>query len=147
MPATAAAPAARSISGGTPGRDSGRAANILVADDDRVIQGVLTFFLTQAGFVVKAANNGQQALDMAATQAPDLLVLDGRMPELDGFEVLKRWQLIPHLAKVPVIMLTSENDESKMASALKGGAVAYLTKPFSPDDLVSRAKQLTGRTA
>ena len=108
-----------------------------------MIQGVLTFFLTQAGFVVKAANNGRQALEMARSDAPDLLVLDGRMPELDGFEALKLWHQTPRLAKVPVIMLTSEKDEAKMASALGNGAVAYLTKPFSPDDLVARATQLT----
>jgi DNA-binding response OmpR family regulator len=130
-----------------PARDGSQPARILVADDDRVIQGVLTFFLSQAGFVVKAANNGRQALEMAESQKPDLLVLDGRMPELDGFEVLKRWRQAPGLSKVPVIMLTSETDESKMASALGDGAVAYLTKPFSPDDLVRRAKELTGAAA
>ena len=127
-----------------PARDGSQPARILVADDDRVIQGVLTFFLSQAGFTVKAANNGRQALEMAENEKPDLLVLDGRMPELDGFEVLKRWRQAPALSKIPVVMLTSETDESKMASALGGGAVAYLTKPFSPDDLVKRAKELTG---
>jgi CheY-like chemotaxis protein len=125
-------------------RGGPQAAQILVADDDRVIQGVLSFFLTQAGFLVKAANNGRQALEMAESDKPDLLVLDGRMPELDGFEVLKRWRQSPGLSKVPVIMLTSETDDAKKASALGGGAVAYLTKPFSPDDLVRRAKELTG---
>jgi len=142
-PPPAAGPAGRPISGASPGQKTPRPANILIADDDRVIQGVLTFFLTQAGFIVKAANNGEQALEMAKSDAPDLLVLDGRMPELDGFEVLKRWALIPRLARVPVIMLTSEDDEAKRASALGSGAVAYLTKPFSPDDLVRRATQLT----
>ena len=95
--------------------------------------------------MVKTANNGRQALEMALSDAPDLLVLDGRMPELDGFEALKLWRQTPRLAKVPVIMLTSEKDDAKMASALDTGAVAYLTKPFSPDDLVARATQLTGK--
>jgi two-component system chemotaxis response regulator CheY len=143
-PAAAATPAGRFLPRGPAKQDASGPARILIADDDRVIQGVLTFFLTQAGFVVKAANNGQQALEMAKSEAPDLLVLDGRMPELDGFEVLKRWQQMPGLTKVPVVMLTSDKDESKMASALGSGAVAYLTKPFSPDDLVRRAKELTG---
>jgi DNA-binding response OmpR family regulator len=143
-PPAATAPASRFLPRAAPAREGSQTARILVADDDRVIQGVLTFFLSQAGFVVKAANNGRQALEMAESERPDLLVLDGRMPELDGFEVLKRWQQSPGLSKVPVIMLTSEKDDSMMASALGGGAVAYLTKPFSPDDLVSRAKELTG---
>lgn len=127
----------------SPAREKSQASRILIADDDRVIQGVLTFFLTQAGFVVNAANNGRQALEMAGAERPDLLVLDGRMPELDGFEVLKRWHQDPALSKIPVVMLTSEKDDVKMASALGNGAVAYLTKPFSPDDLVQRAKELT----
>lgn len=135
-----AAPASTARASGS----GSQAAQILVADDDRVIQGVLSFFLNQAGFLVRAANNGRQALEMAESQKPDLLVLDGRMPELDGFEVLKRWRQSPGLSKVPVIMLTSETDDAKKASALGGGAVAYLTKPFSPDDLVRRAKELTG---
>jgi DNA-binding response OmpR family regulator len=139
-------PAARPAPASPQGRGTSRPAQVLIADDDRVIQGVLTFFLTQAGFVVKAANNGRQALEMAQADAPDLLVLDGRMPELDGFAALKLWRQTPRLAKVPVIMLTSENDEAKMASALDSGAVAYLTKPFSPDDLVARATQLTANT-
>ena len=143
-PLVAASPAGRFVPSAPSGDRKPRPAHILIADDDRVIQGVLTFFLTQAGFVVKAANNGKQALEMAKSEAPDLLVLDGRMPELDGFEVLNRWHQMESLAKVPVIMLTSEKDESKMASALGSGAVAYLTKPFSPDDLVRRAKELTG---
>ena len=138
------APAARPVSSSPPGPKAGRPSRILVADDDKVIQGVLTFFLTQAGFVVSSATDGEQALEMAKADAPDLLVLDGRMPKLDGFEVLKRWVSIPALAKVPVIMLTSEEDEAKKAGALGSGAVAYLTKPFSPDDLVRRAKELTG---
>ncbi|WP_367872085.1 PleD family two-component system response regulator [Luteolibacter sp. Populi] len=145
-PATPAPPAAAVSAGPPPPRSPGgrQPAHILIADDDRVIQGVLTFFLKQAGFIVRAANNGQQALDMAKSEPPDLLVLDGRMPELDGFEVLKLWHQIPGLTKVPVIMLTSEIDDSMKASALGSGAVAYLTKPFSPDDLVARATQLTG---
>lgn len=144
-PPAGSAPAERLPQPASPVRKGSQAARILVADDDRVIQGVLNFFLSQAGFVVKVANNGRQALEMAEAEKPDLLVLDGRMPELDGFEVLKRWHEAPGLRKVPVIMLTSESDESKMASALGAGAVAYLTKPFSPDDLVKRVTELTGR--
>ncbi len=148
VPVPAAGPAERTDSRSTTGRPLSRQQpHILVADDDRVIHGVLTFFLTQGGFFVKTASNGQQALEMAQAETPDLLVLDGRMPELDGFEVLKRWREIPSLAKVPVIMLTSEKDESQMKSALASGAVAYLTKPFSPDDLVKRATELTGKRA
>lgn len=118
---------------------------VLVADDDPLIHGVLGFFLKNAGFAVTQANNGRQALEMAESRPPDLLVLDGMMPEMSGFEVLKHWHRIPSLAPIPVIMLTGEKDESKMAEALGSGAVAYLTKPFSPDALVQHALDLTAR--
>jgi CheY-like chemotaxis protein len=125
--------------------EQARAARVLVVDDDRVIHGVLAFFLAEAGFVVQSAFNGRQALEMAEADAPDLMVLDGMMPELDGLEVLKRWQQLPHLCKIPVMMLTAENDAEKKADAIRSGAVDYLTKPFSPDDLVTRAMQLLGK--
>jgi CheY-like chemotaxis protein len=113
---------------------------VLVADDDHVIHGVLTFFLTQAGFSVRSAYDGRQALEMAIAQAPDLLVLDGMMPELHGHQVLERWSLHPTLSKIPVIMLTGMADEEKKSTALRDGAVAYLVKPFSPDELVKRVQ-------
>jgi DNA-binding response OmpR family regulator len=116
---------------------------IMVADDDPLIQGVLSFFLKQAGFLVTSAANGRQALDQASATPPDLLVLDGMMPELDGFEVLRHWQRTAGLAQIPVIMLTGEKDQARMSEALGGGAIAYLTKPFSPDELVKRVIQAT----
>ncbi|MEO5915821.1 MAG: response regulator [Luteolibacter sp.] len=121
------------------------ATRVLIADDDKLIHGVLSFFLTQAGFIVKSAFDGRQALEMAIAQAPDLLVLDGMMPELDGYQVLERWCLHPVLSTVPVIMLTGTEDQQKKAIAIGQGVVAYLTKPFSPDDLVKKVKHYAGR--
>lgn len=125
--------------------DDPTATRVLIADDDKVIQGVLSYFLTQAGFVVRSAFDGRQALEMALAQVPDLLVLDGMMPELDGYQVLERWSLDPILSTVPVIMLTGNEDQKKKALAIGQGVVAYLTKPFSPDDLVKKAKHHAGR--
>ncbi len=101
--------------------------------------------MSQAGFIVRSAYDGRQALEMAQAEAPDILVLDGLMPELNGFEVLERWLLHPTLADVPVIMLTSQNDPAMKASALESGVLEYLTKPFSPDDLVDRINHYVGR--
>jgi len=120
---------------------------VMIADDDRLIHGVLSYFLKEAGFLVTSVYDGREALDTAEVQAPDLLVLDGMMPELDGFETLKRWRQTPKLARIPVIMLTAESDRVKRADALGGGAVAYLMKPFSPDDLVDQATRFTARLA
>jgi len=109
---------------------------VIVADDDKVIQGVLCFFMEQAGYSVSQAYDGRKALEMAEATPPDVMVLDWMMPELDGFELLKIWQQHPKLSGIPVIMLTGQKEGFKRADALGSGAVEYITKPFSPDFLV-----------
>ncbi len=118
---------------------------VIVVDDDKVIHGVLGFFMEQAGFVVRSAFNGRRALEMADANPPDIMVLDAKMPELDGLEVLKLLQRHPKLSKVPVIMLTAERDEALKAGALGYGAVEYLTKPFSPDKVVNLIDRYVGQ--
>lgn len=118
---------------------------VIVADDDRVIQGALGFIMEQAGFLVRSAFDGRRALEMAEADAPDIMVLDGMMPELDGFAVLNFWKKHPRLATVPVIMLTAEKSEARKSSALGSGAVEYLAKPFSPAKLVQLIEQYVGR--
>ncbi len=119
---------------------------VLIADDDKTIHGVLNFFMTQAGFLVKSAYDGTQALEMAQAEAPDIMVLDGMMPKLSGFEVLERWLDHPYLCNVPVIMLTGNKDDPRKADALANGVVDYLTKPFSPDELVHKIIHFVGRS-
>lgn len=117
---------------------------VIIADDDRLIHGVLGFFMEQAGFLVRTAYDGKRALELAEMDAPDILILDGLMPELDGFEVLKIWQSHPKLAKVPVIMLTAEDPALRRSSAIATGAVEYVTKPFSPEDVVKLIRHYVG---
>jgi DNA-binding response OmpR family regulator len=117
---------------------------VIVADDDRVIQGALGFIMEQAGFVVRSAFDGRRALEMAEADPPDIMVLDGLMPELDGFAVLNLWQKHPRLVTVPVIMLTTERSEVRKSAALDSGAVEYLTKPFSPAGLVEIIQEYVG---
>lgn len=117
---------------------------VIVADDDKVIHGVLGFFMEQAKFVVRSAFDGQRALEMAEAEPPDIIVLDGMMPNLNGFELLKLWQRHPKLAKIPVIMLTAQKEDSAKAGAMGSGAVEYLTKPFSPDAVVDLIRQYVG---
>lgn len=113
---------------------------VLLADDDKVIHSVLTYFLELGGFNVRSAYDGKQALEMAISHAPDLLILDGMMPGMDGLQVLERWAIHPTLSTVPVLMLTGDADEGKRATAMEHGAVAYLVKPFSPEELVKRVQ-------
>lgn len=117
---------------------------VLLADDDPILHRVLTHRLSREGFEVFSAFNGREALDLAAQNPPHLLILDGIMPELDGFAVLREWRAKEALAKIPVVMLTARNREEDVVGALEGGAVDYLTKPFSPAELVARVKRVMG---
>lgn len=116
---------------------------VLLADDDPILHRVLAHRLGREGFEVQSAYNGREALDLALASPPDLLILDGIMPELDGFAVLREWRAEESLAGIPVVMLTARNREEDVVGALDGGAVDYLTKPFSPAELVARVKRVT----
>ncbi len=118
---------------------------VIVADDDKVVHRVLGFFMEQANFVVRWAFDGQQALEMAEAEPPDIIVLDRVMPKLNGFELLELWQRHPQLATIPVIILSAKGEESGKENALANGAVEYLTKPFSPDAVVNLIRQHVGR--
>ena len=115
---------------------------VLLADDDPILHRVLVHRLGREGFEVRSAYNGREALELAAAWLPDLLILDGIMPELDGFAVLREWRAKESLADIPVVMLTARNREEDVVGALEGGAVDYLTKPFSPAELVARVKRV-----
>lgn len=118
--------------------------SILIVDDDRTIHGVLTYFLGQAKYEIESAFNGEQALAMARTSPPDLLVLDVTMPVKGGFETLEEWVSDEELKNIPVIMLTASKDTDIETKALSGGATKYLTKPFTPDALVDLAMEILG---
>lgn len=118
---------------------------ILIADDDRIIHGVLSFFLGQDGFKVESAFSGTQALQMARESRPSVLVLDISMPGMSGLETLAEWKSDPMLKDIPVIMLTASQDHENERLALSEGAASYLIKPFSPDSLVILANKLISR--
>ncbi len=138
-------PQSQSQSQSQPPSAQGSALRLLLADDDRLIHGVLEFFMKQANIHVRSAFNGREALAMAIEDPPDVLVLDDQMPELSGREVLAQWRHIPALAKVPVIMLTGSDVEAARSRAISEGASEFLTKPFSPDALVAKVMQFAPR--
>lgn len=115
---------------------------ILIADDDAFLRELLVHKLTAAGHQVFVAEDGGSALRQTRELKPDLVVLDGMMPVLDGFEVLRRLRADPATATVSVIMLTSLKREEDIVGALKLGAADYLVKPFIPDELVARIGRL-----
>jgi DNA-binding response OmpR family regulator len=115
---------------------------ILVVDDERRMVGFIRLNLEQDGFEVIEAYNGTQALDRLRDSLPDLILLDVMMPDIDGFEVLRT---IREINQVPVIMLTAKSEEDDKVKGLELGADDYVTKPFSPRELVSRVKAVLRR--
>jgi two-component system, OmpR family, response regulator len=117
-------------------------AKILVVDDDPHIREVLSFALGDAGFETIEAEDGARAIDAFARTAPDLVVLDIVMPELDGTDVCRR---IRATSAVPILFLSSRDDEVDRILGLELGGDDYLTKPFSPRELVARVRAVLRR--
>jgi DNA-binding response OmpR family regulator len=116
---------------------------ILVVDDEERIVRFIRLNLEHDGFIVMDAFKGVQAIEKIRTGLPDLVLLDVMMPDLDGFEVLK---MIREISSLPVIMLTAKGEEDDRVHGLELGADDYITKPFSPRELVSRVKAVLRRT-
>ena len=119
---------------------------ILVVDDEPEILELVEFNLKQAGYVVTTAADGAEALKKARSQTPSLIVLDVMLPEMDGFEICKALRLETATAKVPIIMLTAKAAEIDRVLGLELGADDYLTKPFSPRELLLRVKKILARS-
>ena len=117
-------------------------ARILIVDDDPAIRDVVRFALVKAGFETVEAGNGRVALELFAASAPDLLVLDVTLPELDGTEICR---LIRRESTVPILFLSSRDEEFDRVLGLELGGDDYLVKPFSPRELVARVKAVLRR--
>ena len=115
-------------------------------DDEPEAVELVEFNLKQAGYAVTTAADGAEALKKARAQTPDLIVLDLMLPEMDGFEICKLLRLDAATAKVPIIMLTAKAAEIDRVLGLELGADDYLTKPFSPRELMLRVKKILGRS-
>ncbi|MFJ9808779.1 response regulator transcription factor [Streptomyces sp. NPDC101158] len=118
-------------------------ARILVVDDDPTVAEVVTGYLERTGFAVEHAADGHDALRRAGDRRPDLVVLDLMLPGLDGLEVCRRLRAA---GPVPVIMLTARGDEEDRITGLEVGADDYVTKPFSPRELVLRVESVLRRS-
>jgi DNA-binding response OmpR family regulator len=114
----------------------------LIVDDDRVLADVVAFTLRREGFEVMRAYDGETALERWAEERPDLIVLDVNLPQLDGFTVCQR---IRQRADTPILLLTVRDEEDDIVRGLELGADDYITKPFSPRQLVARAQAILRR--
>lgn len=117
---------------------------ILVVDDEQSIVTLLQYNLEQAGYSVITALDGEEGLQAAVELSPDLVVLDLMLPKLDGLEVCK--QLRQQKLNIPILMLTAKDDEFDKVLGLELGADDYLTKPFSPREVVARIKAILRRS-
>lgn len=118
---------------------------ILVVDDESSIVTLLQFNIEKAGFDVVTAEDGRTGYELALSEKPDLIVLDLMLPEMDGIEVCK--QLRQDKVETPILMLTAKDDELDKIIGLELGADDYLTKPFSPREVVARIKAILRRSA
>ncbi|MED4987980.1 response regulator transcription factor [Parageobacillus toebii] len=117
---------------------------VLVVDDEQSIVTLLTYNLEQAGFTVVTANDGEEAIEKVAFEQPAFIILDLMLPKLDGVEVCK--QLRQQKVMTPILMLTAKDDEFDKVLGLELGADDYMTKPFSPREVVARVKAILRRT-
>ena len=124
----------------------GLLARILIAEDNAEIRALVSSILSEEGHKVSVAQNGQQALDMMGDDAPDLLVLDIMMPQVDGYGVLKELRNTGLRDTVKILVLTAKTSESDWVRGYKLGADSYITKPFDIDELTAQVNELLSMT-
>ncbi|HWP63269.1 MAG TPA: response regulator transcription factor [Candidatus Binatia bacterium] len=118
-------------------------ATVLIVEDEHAVARGIQYALQQEGYTVAVARSGEEGLEFATSQAPDVIVLDLRLPGMDGFDVLRRLRAAG--SKAPVLVLTARDDEFDKVVGLELGADDYVTKPFSLRELMSRIKALIRR--
>lgn len=123
---------------------AGDATQVLIADDEPDLCCVIKLALEGRGYRVHVATNGQEAVDMARQHKPAAIVLDGNMPVMNGFEVLKKLRGFRSTAGIPVIMLTGRSAQADLLTGYQRGACHYLIKPVSIEELLSALKTALG---
>ena len=123
---------------------AGTSQTVLVVEDEASIASFVSLYLKNAGYAVRTASSGGEALAMAASEQPALIILDLNLPDIDGIEVCRR---IRKGADIPILMLTARDEDVDKIIGLEVGADDYLTKPFNPRELVARVKSVLRRSA
>lgn len=120
---------------------------ILIVEDDDDIRELVAFNLEMSGFTVIKSDNGEEVVDKALNEKPDLILLDVMLPGIDGFEVCRRVKKNQDLKETPVLMLTARTDDDDIINGLETGADDYITKPFRPKILLAKVKTALRRTS
>jgi two-component system phosphate regulon response regulator PhoB len=119
--------------------------SILIIEDEAAIREMVSFALGKAGFNLREASDAAEAEDLMAEQLPDLILLDWMLPGMSGIELARRLKRDEYSRQVPIIMLTARSEEDDRVGGLEAGADDYVTKPFSPRELVARIKAVLRR--
>ncbi|BAJ62695.1 response regulator transcription factor [Anaerolinea thermophila] len=122
-------------------------AKILIAEDEPDIRDLVKFTLGFAGHEVIAVGNGEEAVEAARAEKPDLILMDVRMPRMTGYEACAAMKADPSIAHIPVVFLSAKGQESEIQTGLSVGASEYLLKPFAPMDLTQRVAELLAKFA
>lgn len=117
-------------------------AQILVAEDERDIRELINFTLMFGGHTVTTVANGEEAVQKAAEIKPDLIMMDIRMPRLTGYEACRQIKTMDDISHIPVVFLSAKGQDEEMKDGLDSGAVAFILKPFAPDELVERVGEI-----
>lgn len=117
-------------------------AHILIAEDERDIRELINFTLMFGGHTVTTAANGEEAVEKAGQTRPDLIMMDVRMPKLTGYEACRVMKTMDALKDVPVVFLTAKGQDEEVQNGIEAGAVAYILKPFSPEELNRRVAEI-----
>jgi DNA-binding response OmpR family regulator len=117
-------------------------AKILIAEDERDIRDLITFTLRFAGYEVTATTDGEEAYETAQRILPDLILLDVRMPGMNGYDACKKIKANDKTQHIPVVFLSAKGQEAEVQTGIDAGAAEYIIKPFSPDQLTERVQAI-----
>lgn len=120
-------------------------AKILIAEDEPDIRDLVAFTLRFAGYEVVAASNGEEAVELAPRENPDLILMDVRMPRMTGYDACRMMKADPDLKDIPIVFLSAKGQESEIQTGLEAGAEEYLLKPFAPDQLTDRVRAILAK--
>ena len=121
-------------------------ANILIADDEPNQLELMSFNLSNAGYSIIKATNGKEAIELIENHSPDLIILDWMMPKMSGIDVCRTLRSRPETKQIPIIILSARSEDSDKSLGLDTGADDYISKPFSPKELISRVNALLRRS-
>jgi len=120
-------------------------ARILIAEDEPDIRDLVAFTLRFAGYEVTPTSNGEEAFQQASIVMPDLILMDVRMPKMTGYEACRAMKADPSLKDIPVVFLSAKGQDTEIQTGMDVGAEEYLLKPFAPDQLTQRIKEILAK--